>query len=269
MVLNIYSFENYKAYLAKLVAENSQNQKGYRADLCEAVGCQPSYLSQVLNGKPDFTLEQAHKLNKFFAHEKNEAKYFLLLVEFARAGTPDLRKFFRDEIEQLQQDRMNLKKRLKETEDVPLEYKQKYYSTWYYAAIHIALAVPEFQNPQKIAEQFRLPLQVVNDVIHFLQDAGLIENIKGKYHFTKRRLHLGADSAFVQGHHIHWRSQALQSVEKNMPDDLHFSTVFAIAHDDFKKIKEILVSSIESARAVIKPSESEQVCAITLDFFAL
>lgn len=267
MKSSIYNYDKYKRYLLDVILEQSQQDRTYRQKLCDKVGCQPSYLSQVLNAKPDFTLEQAHRLNQFFFHDKNEARFFILLVEKARAGTVDLREFFQDEILAMRESRLNLKKRLKETEEIPETIKHKYYSTWFYAAIHMALAVPGLQTASRIAEHFRLPLETVLQVIRFLEDSGLVENVGGRYHFTKKRLHLGSESDFIQAHHINWRSQSLQSVEKNLPDDLHFSTVFAISKKDFKKIKEILITSIEAAREIIKPSESEEVCAITLDFF--
>ncbi len=269
MKLDIFTYSDYKKYLREKINKDALTVKGLRGQLAKYLRCQPSYLSQVLNGKPNFTLEQAVLLNQFFHHDKLESKYFILLLEHHRAGTKDLREFFSEEISEVQKSRNSLKKRLKDTEEVSLENQHKYYSAWFYSAIHVILSIKEFQDPQKIAQHFNLPLELVIEVINFLESSGLIINRNGSFELTKKRLHLEQESVFIQRHHINWRSQALQSAEKNLREDLHFSSVIAIAKKDFPAIKEIFVQAIEEARKVIRPSKEERVYAITMDFFGL
>lgn len=269
MNFNIFNFTDYKLYLSEKITHEASLHKGYRAKLCEFIQCQPSYLSQVLNGKPDFTLEQAHRLNQFLLHDKIETHFFILLVEKSRAGTRDLRAYFNEQIENVKSSRFNLKKRLKETDDISEEDQNKYYSAWFYSAIYVALSIPEFQSIQFLAKRLSLPEELIVEAISFLETSGLIEKKSNTYHVTKKRIHLERDSAFIRRHHVNWRSQALQSTEKNLPGDLHFSTVVALAKDDYEKIKEIFVKSIASAREVIKPSPEEELMAITLDVFKL
>jgi uncharacterized protein (TIGR02147 family) len=269
MIISVYNFTSYKAYLLKKIEIGSSEERGFRTRLVEAVQCQSSYLSQVLNGKPDFTLEQAIRINQFFLHDKEESRYFILLVEFERAGSRELRSFFKEQIDDLQTARFNLKKRLKHDEEIPLESQHKYYSTWFYSAIHIALAIPELQSPLKIAQRLDLPEATVLQVIRFLEENGLVEVKKGTYHFTKKQVHLSRDSEFIQRHHINWRSKTLQAVEKNVSNDLHYSYVFAISQSDFEKVKEIFVKTLDEVLKVSAPSPSEELCALTLDCFKL
>jgi hypothetical protein len=181
----------------------------------------------------------------------------------------DLRDFFREQIQEIRDSRFHLKKRLTDTEEIAREDQHKYYSAWFYSAVHVALSIPAFQNPQVVAAHFNLPIDLVLEAIEFLEKIGLIQKIEGRYEFTKRHLHLERESTFIQRHHINWRSQSLQSVEKNLKDDLHYSNVIAIAKDDFKKIKEEFVLAIERARGIIGPSKEEEIYAITLDLFKL
>lgn len=269
MIVNIFNYKDYKKYLSLKLETLGKKERGLKQKASDFIGCQPSYLSQILNGKPDLTLDQTHKLNQFFLHDKVESRYFIILVEMGRASSKDLRDFFMEQILELQQSRFDLKKRLKETDQISNEAMNKYYSTWFYTAIHIALAIPELQDTRSIALKFNLPEEIVASVIQFLEECGLIEKDKNKYIFTKMRIHLDRNSDFIQRHHINWRSQSLQSVEKNLNDDLHFSSVFAITKSDFNDIKEIFLRSIESARAIIRPSKSEEICAITFDLFKL
>jgi len=231
--------------------------------------CQPSYLSQVLHGQPHLTLEQAHRLTEFFELSSLEAKYFILMVEFGRAGTQELGNFFRDQLNEIRETRFNFKKRLTRTDDIPLEARHRYYSTWFYSAIHVALSIRELQDPSKLATMFHLPLSLVREVIEFLLETGLVEKSRGQYHLTNRRFHLERESEFIQRHHINWRSQALQAAERNLRGNLHYSNVIAVSEKDSEKIKEILVKSIQDTRKLIGPSKEEKVYAITLDFFQL
>jgi len=266
-MITVFNFTDYKKYLSEKLAEIGKTERGLKQKVADHIGCQASYLSQVLNGKPDFTLDQAFKLNQVLHHDKVEAKYFILLVELSRAATKELKTFFLDQIKELQQMRFDLKKRLRDTDHISNEDANKYYSTWFYSAIHIALAIPEYQNSKALSQKLHLPEDIVVEVIRFLESCGLIENIKGQYQFTKKRIHLDRNSDFVHRSHINWRSQSLQSVEKNLKSDLHFSTVFAVSKDDFENIKEVFIQAIESARKIMPPSPSEEICAITLDVF--
>lgn len=268
MRVNLLDYRDYKKYVTAWLNQDS-TPRGTKNRLAQFIQCQPSYLSQVLNGLPDFTLEQGFRANEFLAHTEIESRYFLLLIQLARAGTPGLKNHFQAQVEEVQKSRFHLKKRLSSTEDIPEKFKHEYYSTWIYGAVHVALSIPHFQNPKTIAERFHLPIQKVKDVIEFLETAGLVEIKKDTYVLTKNRIHLDGQSIFIQRHHINWRSQSLQSVEKAFEDDLHYSNVIAISKNDFPKIKEIFVTAIEEARKIIKPSAEEEIYAMTLDFFKL
>jgi hypothetical protein len=110
--------------------ETDLQARGLRQKISEHIQCQPSYLSQVLNGNPDLTLEQAQRLNGFLHHTSIESRYFILLVQLARAGTQDLKELFLDQIKEIQKSRFDLKKRLKTTEDIPESAQNRYYSAW-------------------------------------------------------------------------------------------------------------------------------------------
>lgn len=264
----LFEYQDYKEYIKDRIEAETQN-RGLKLRMAEHVRCQPSYLSQVLHAKSDFTLEQASRLNTFLHHSPQEARFFILLVEWARAGTEDLKDIFLSQIKETQKARFNLKKRLPQTEDIPESAQHKYYSVWFYSAIHVALSVPGLQSPKKLAQAFHLPLSLTTEAIHFLEEIGLVESYRGGFRVTKKKIHLGSESDFIRRHHINWRSQALQSVERGLPEDLHYSSVLAIAEADSQKIKDILIQAIENTRKVVAPSKEEKVYAISLDFFRL
>ena len=267
--MQIYDYQEYKIYLKARLAADHDKIKGVKNKLSSFIGCQPSYLSQTLNGKPHLTLEQGLKLNEFFGHTKEESMYFLFMLEADRAGTQELYHFFQERMAEIKQARLNLKKRLKDTADLPSEDQHRYYSTWYYSAVHVILSIPDYQSPLKISEQLNIPLNLVNEAIDFLRQIGLIQWKKTQWVLTNKNYFLGRGSEFIQRHHINWRSQALQSVEKNLPEDMHYSNVFAISESDFLRIKEVLAQAIEQTRKIVGPSKEEALYAMTLDVFSL
>ena len=72
MIKSIFEYNNYKPYLADKLVFLGKKQKAYKQYVAKHIGCQPSYLSQILSGKPDLMLEQAHRLNSLFSHDKTD-----------------------------------------------------------------------------------------------------------------------------------------------------------------------------------------------------
>lgn len=266
---SIFDFHGYKPFLAEKITQQATQDRSYRTRLAESIQCHPSYLSQVVNGAPDFTLEQAHRLCRFLALDKVESKFFMLLVEKSRAGSKDLEAYFDEQLLELRKERFDLKRRLKQIDEVTEEDHHRYYSAWFYSAIYVLLSIPEFQDAGAIAARLNLPQELVAETLRFLEESGLVAREKGRYKLTKRRLHLGRESAFIQRHHINWRSQALASAEKNLPGDLHYSTVAALSVADFEKIKEVFVGAIARTSDIIRPSPEEELFAVTLDVFKI
>lgn len=267
--MSVFEYTNYKEYVDSKIRSSDKGGHGVRSKLADYVGSTSSYLSQVLNSKPHLTLEQSEEVNRFFEHTELESHYFLLLVQYNKAGTHNLKNHFRKQIEFIRNEQFNFKKRLKGIHEVSKDHQHEYYSTWFYSAIHVMLSIPEFSDSKKIATHLNLPLSIVNKVIEFLKVAGLVEEEKGKFKFTNRSWHLEKTSPFIQRHHINWRSQALQSVEKNLADDLHYSNVMAFAKKDSEKVKEILVKAVSDIKALIRDSPEEKVYVVAADFFGL
>ena len=77
---------SYKKALARLI-EESAPERGTISRIADAIGCQRSYLSQVLHAKAQLTKDQAWNLCTFFGLPEMEATYFECLVDFERAST--------------------------------------------------------------------------------------------------------------------------------------------------------------------------------------
>ncbi|MGZ3775863.1 MAG: TIGR02147 family protein [Pseudobdellovibrionaceae bacterium] len=265
---SIFDFSDYKSYLeAKTGA--SGTRKGVKAAIAKAINCQPTYVSQVLHGKAHLSLEQAEILNGFFSHSKEEAFYFLLLVQKDRAGSKALRDFFHEQIDEVLRKRLVLTKRLGAKETLSEIHQATYYSSWIYAAIHIALTIPELRMREALSVYFNLPVRKVTEALDFLISTGLVRSTDKGYEVTNAQIRLGNDSKNILKHHTNWRLQSAESLDREQLTDMHYSGVVSLSKSDVVKVKNILLEAVKKSQDLIKDSKEEELCAMVIDFFNL
>jgi uncharacterized protein (TIGR02147 family) len=265
----IFNYLDYKPYIKFKIRSQPKNGRGVKTSLAKCLGCQTTFISQVLLGNPHFSLEQAMKLNHFFEHTPDESRFFILLIEYARAGSVLLKKFFREQIDEVLKRRNDLSQRLTNIEEIKDEYQSEYYSRWEYAVVHVMLSITEFQNPESIIKQLNLPRSEVLDILTFLVKVGLATYENGKYNIGKNRLHLSRNSMQIRNHHMNWRHRAIYAIERNRAEDLHYSNVFTLSQKDIPAVKEIFIIAIERARKIIRESKEEGTQALTIDYFSI
>lgn len=265
----LYDFSNYKPYLEYRVGFKNQ-RRGLKSELAVFLRCQPTYISQVLHGKAHFSLEQADLLNQFFGHSKEEAQYFLLLVQKDRAGTSSLQHHFEEQLEAILKKRMNLTERLGKKAELPKEDQSQYYSSWHFAAIHIALTIPDLQTNKALSEYFRLPIKKVNAVLEFLVKTGLAKSTgDGQFQAGATMIRLGNDSPNILKHHNNWRQMAVDSLDREELGDLHYSSVVSLSRRDALKIKDRILDWLKKDLEIIKESKEENLYSYCIDFFHL
>lgn len=267
---SIFEFKDYKAYLKYIESRRPQKGRGFRAEISRLVACQTAYISQVLNSHANFSLEQAQGINKLLLHTKEESRFFILLVEYGRAGTVDLRSHFLELMNEQIQKQLNLKERFKIKEVLSLEDQTTYYSEWAYAAVHIAVTISKLNSAEALADFYQLPKIKVQKILKFLLSAGLIlESQPNVYSIGTARIHLGQDSALISKHHTNWRLQAMNSFERETERDLHYTSVVSLSHEDVLEIKAKLVKEIDAIKSIVKASKEETMCCFAMDFFSL
>lgn len=264
-----FDFKDYKLYLQWIESQRPHKGRGFRAEMARSANCQTAYVSQVLNGQAHFSLEQGHAINKMLLHNKEEAQFFLTLIEYARAGTRDLKTYFLELIEEQVQKYLNLKKRFKIKEVLTEEDQSIYFSEWTYAAIHMAITIPQLQKAKTISEFLQISERKTLKVLNFLLSKGLIQETKEGYKLGTIRMHIGSDAAMINKHHTNWRMQALKALENENENELHYSSVVSLSYEDVLKIKSSLVKEIDSFNGTVKDSKEETIYCLTLDFFTL
>lgn len=267
MKKEIFDYKNYKTYIHERIDSSPSKGRGIKLKIAEHLNCQSAFVSQVLNGNPDFSLEQGVKLNDFFSHNKEEARFFLLLLQLNRAGSKDLKDFFESEIEDVLEKRSDLKNRIDIKKSLKAVDQQVYYSSWHYAAIHMLLAIPEFQRAEAIVKRLHLTREKTGEILDFLERTGLAVKKGSHYEIGVTRIHLTKDSPQIQRHHTNWRLRAIEAIDHNLNKNLHFSALFSMGAKDVPVVKEMLIKAIEEARKVIRDSPEEDLQCLCIDFF--
>lgn len=266
---SVFEYKDYKKFLRFALEKKFSERKGIRSDLARAMGCQPGYVSKVLNGDAPLSLEQADAANHYLGHNEEESQHFLMLVELARAGTPSLRKHLGSQVEQSKQRYLNLKNRYKISDQISEREQMIYYGTWQFAAVHTAVALGACRTKEAIAKRLRLTPQRTSEVLEFLTATGLVLHEKGEYRQSKTHTHLAKDSPLISKHHINWRMRAIESLESESPYDLHYSSVASLSREALQKIKSIVVKALDQTRDTINGSDDETMCSLSIDLFEM
>jgi len=264
----VFSFKDYKEYLqARLSTEGEQ--RGLRSKLAQHLNCQTAFVSQVLNGLTHFTLENAALVNTFLKHNSEESHFFLLLVGHARSGARELRTYYEQQLAAVLEKRKLIAERIQVKTGLDEKGQMKYYSSWIYAAAHIALSIPEYQSPTALAKRLNLSPDSANDVITFLKSAGLAEQDGNKLKIGTTRIHLGKTSPMLPKHHANWRVRTLHALDQDAKDDLHYTLVASLSKDDRRKISEMILSLVGKTEPILRDSKEEQLVCLAFDFFEI
>jgi uncharacterized protein (TIGR02147 family) len=265
----IFDSRDYKKYLNTALSTEGAG-RGSRSRLAEALRCQTAFISHVLNGNSHFSLEHAVVISKFLNHTPEESRYFLLLIGLGRAGSKALEDHFKSQIDEIQRKRTQIKERITTDRALNTEAQMRYYSAWYYSAIHVATSVPEYQTRDALAATLGLAPGLVSECLEFLVECGLVVAKNNRFVIGPVRMHLGADSPMISRLHANWRLQSLQSLERPVSAtamDLHYSTVLTLSHADAKRVRETLLRAVDETEKIFRPSPEEVVYCVGMDWF--
>lgn len=264
----LFEYSDYKSYLTTILTAGKA-RSGLRAKLAAHLGCQTAHISQVLNGASHFSVEQAFRISPFLGHDREESHFFFLMVNKDRAGTKELQAYYQTQLDEILKRRSLIKNRVNVTKEVPQQQQSRYYSSWHYLAIHMALSIPELQTKESLADYFRLPLLLVAEALEFLTSAGLAQASGGRYTIGPFHVHIGHDTDNINKHHSNWRVQAMDSLMRPGSQDLHYSVVYSLSRKDAEKIKERIIAMIRENLDDIAPSKEEVLYCSAIDFFEM
>jgi uncharacterized protein (TIGR02147 family) len=264
----IWDFGHYREYLESQLG-GAGHRTGARKKLAAHIPVHTTFVSQVLKGKADFSLEQAEAINQFLGHTNEESEYFIYLVLKDRAASQNLRRRFEAKISAMRKQRLNIKRRLDPTESVSDQDRIKFYSNHYYAAVHVLASIPNFRNTERMAEALKLSRERAQDIVDFLLKIGLLVEKSGELLPGPRHVHLNADSEIVLKHHSNWRLHAISDLQFMEPEDVHYSACMSLSLEDAHGIKEAILQGLKANLDVVTKSKDEVAYVMAFDFYKL
>jgi uncharacterized protein (TIGR02147 family) len=265
-ITSVFEVEDYKEFLRERL---SKREKGWGSltRAAQAARMQRSYLSRVLRQEVHLTPEQAFRLAGHWKLGATESEYFLILVESARSGDPEHRRFLGQRLATLKREHENLSRRVRREGFGLSEKEAAYYSAWFWSALHIATSVAGLQTVPALARRFSLPEEMVFEWMQVLQSQGLVRQVGARWEYVAREIHVPASSPLVAFHHNNWRQRAVLDAQAALDAGVHFTVVQAMSGQAFARVKEKILALVEEANSIASPSASEEVYCFGIDLF--
>ena len=258
--------KSYKKIILRLVDESTV-PRGMISRIATAIGCQRSYLSQILHSKMHITKDQAWNICHFFGFSEEEIKYFDCLVEYERSGSSAYRKRLEGQMSLIRQQAEKISNRFAETTGFSEVEAMQYYATWLPVAVRILSSIPEFQEPEKMMKRLGVSEPALTQTLETLQRQGLIKRNQRRWEFVGGTTYTPKDSLFVGLHHQNWRQLAVEDSRLTKSDGLHYTMVQSMTEADFERLKVLILDFISQTKKIADPSKPEILTALSLDFF--
>lgn len=264
MPLSLFSESDYRVYIEKKL-KTEEFGRGSKAKLAEALGCQPSFISQVLKEKNSFSLEQGFKLNEFFKHSDLEKDYFMTLLELGRAGSYELKTYYETKRTELQKKAELVENRIKYNELSELD-TMAYFSNWNNVLIRQLLNIPEFNTKSKIKEKLRLDKDEVEKCLNFLTEKKLILKEGNHFIIGPQKLHVKKGSPVAQFANAQARIQCLKKLNVGDENAVNFGAQLTLSEKNFKNFKLKLSDLLADFHKSLSDDKPEKMCSLIIDF---
>jgi len=191
-------------------------------------------------------------------------------VNYARAGTPDLRKYYEGLLHKMIAD--HERDSWKGTaQEVANDWKPVFYSSWHYTAIHDLTTFPGGQTVDSIVKRLEIPRDLAEASLRELESMGLVEGREDRWYAKVTEIIVPVGTQYSALHVSHWSHRAaLDAMRGRRPwESFHKCWIFGIHKADFEKIKELLTEHCRKSQKIIPKSEREELVCMNLQLFVV
>jgi uncharacterized protein (TIGR02147 family) len=268
VIMVIFTFSDYRSYLIDYIPRLPKKGRGEVAKIAVHLGVHPTLVSMVLSGSRDFTYEQALDLSTYLKHDEIEERYFLLLVQYARAGNQRLKLHFKKEIDLVRAKAARVSKNMEYDTQIAEADRVVFYSSWIYSAVRLYCSISdEGKTAKEVSERFQLSAQRAEEVLDFLMSVGLVDEEKGRFKIDINLTFLEFGSIHLPRHHMNWRLKAMQKSDHVSDSELMLTCPMSISKDDFSVVRREINSALKKISKIIKDSPAEEVACLNIDLF--
>jgi hypothetical protein len=268
--MRIYDYVDYKRFTIDLLEAMPNRGRGQFTKFAEIAQTHKATISQVFRGDHHLFPEQALRIAMHLGLSANHARYYVLLVNHARAGSADLRTLYEAEIVREREANRELAERLPKERALTGEERAIFYSNWMYSAVRLLSSIPGFRTSTRIAERLGLSREAVERVLEFLVSSGLCRETESEIGMGPRSTYLESRSPLVARHHGNWRVKAMEKHPVlDAANEIAYTAPVTLSKADALRIREILARTIERADAIVGPSACEKLYCLNIDWFEI
>lgn len=266
MAVTIYQFQDYKEFYNSWVEKQPRQGFGEYRRLAQALNVSTTMVSQVFKGDKHLSLELASDVCDYLSLDEDETDYFLLLVDFSRAGSHKLQNRFLRQIKTRQEKAKKLENRVKANELNESE-KMIFYSSWVYQGVRLLVDTGEFNNAETLSTRLNLPRNHIQKVLDFLINHGLLVEEKSKLKLGPSRTYLPSSSPLASRHLQNWHIQATSKMNQIRDEDFFYSGPMSMSVEVAEWVRQELPTFVQSITSKVIPSKSETVRCLNIDWF--
>ncbi|MDG0817128.1 TIGR02147 family protein [Bdellovibrio svalbardensis] len=266
MSVSIFHYQDYKQFYNAWVENQPREGFGEYRRLAQALGVSTTMVSQVFKGEKHLSLELASEMCDYLRLEDDETDFFLLLVDYCRAGSFKLQKRFLRQIKARQDKSKKLENRVK-TNELSEEARNVFYSSWLYSGMRLLVDTGKYNDVEALASYLNLPRNHVQKILDFLLANNLLVEDKHRLKLGTARTHVGSSSPLVNRHHQNWRIQAMGKIQQNKDEDFFYTGPMVLSQEVADWIRQELPAFVERLNAKLIPSPSEVVRCLNIDWF--
>lgn len=266
MSVTIYQYRDYKEFYNAWVENQPRQGFGEYRRLAQALNISTTMVSQVFKGDKHLSLELASEVCDYLSLDDNETDYFLLLVDYARAGSHKLQNRFLRQIKASQDKAKKLENRVKSAELTDSE-RMIFYSSWVYQGVRLLVDTGNYNDAGTIASRLNLPRNNVQKVLDFLITHGLLVEEKNKLKVGPSRTYLPSSSPLVSRQLQNWHIQATSKMSQIRDEDFFYSGPMALSQEVADWVRQELPNFVQTVVGKVMPSKSETVRCLNIDWF--
>ncbi len=266
-MISIYQYQSYKDYFNTWVGQLPKNGHGEYRRLALALNVSTTLISQIFNSEKDLSLEMACEMTEYMHFNDDESDYFLLLVNYNKSGSNKLTNQLLRQIKEKQVHYKNLSARLKKDKKLNEEAKQIYYSNWIYPAIRILIDIPHINTAEQISSRLNIPKNQAIKALDFLIKNNIVIQKNNKLYMGDAHLYLSAHETLTNQHLSNWRQVGFQKMSFQNEQNFFYTGQYALSEKVAEQIRKDLPDFIETVLKKVRPSDSETVRCLNIDFF--
>lgn len=268
-IFNIFNYSDYKQAVKAWIARQPKGGRGQFRKLALQARVSTVFISQVFNGDRHLSMDHGFEVSKFLELGELETRYFLLMIEEARAGSNSLKAFTRRQLESLRNEAANLKQVLKQERELTDAEKAIFHSNWTYSGVRLITATAGRNSSQAIAKALSIPGDQVLRVLEFLETHGLVIRDPGGFAMGPQRTHLEKSSPYILARQKTWRAKAFECMDRQNENDLYYTGPMSTSVALAKQFRRELTEFLKSLSERVVSEKPEELFCLNIDLFQI